>query len=52
MLDTLTRIFGSRNERLIRGYGRYVRAAKELEPAIKALSDEALRGKTASSARA
>ena len=46
MLDTLKRIFGSRNERLIRGYGRYIRAAKELEPGLKALSDEALRAKT------
>jgi len=42
----LTRVFGSRNERLIRGYGRAVRAAKELEPHIKSLSDEALRAKT------
>ncbi|HJS89099.1 MAG TPA: preprotein translocase subunit SecA [Steroidobacteraceae bacterium] len=46
MLNTLKRIFGSRNERLIRGYGRYIRAARELEPGLKALSDEALRGKT------
>ncbi|HVC30603.1 MAG TPA: preprotein translocase subunit SecA [Steroidobacteraceae bacterium] len=46
MLDTLKHIFGSRNDRLIRGYGRYIRAAKELEPGLKALSDEALRGKT------
>jgi preprotein translocase subunit SecA len=46
LLDTLKRIFGSRNDRLIRGYGRYIRAAKELEPGLKALSDEALRGKT------
>ncbi len=46
MLDTLKRIFGSRNDRLIRGYGRYIRAAKELEPGLKALSDDALRGKT------
>jgi preprotein translocase subunit SecA len=42
----LTRVFGSRNERIVRGYGRYVRAANQLEPQIKALSDEALRGKT------
>jgi preprotein translocase subunit SecA len=42
----LTRVFGSRNERLIRGYGRAVRAARELEPHIKSLSDEALRAKT------
>ncbi|HVH84142.1 MAG TPA: preprotein translocase subunit SecA, partial [Steroidobacteraceae bacterium] len=46
MLDFLTRIFGSRNERLLRGYARYVRAANELEPRIESLSDEALRGKT------
>ena len=46
MLDTLKRIFGSRNDRLIRGYGRYLRTAKELEPGLKELSDEALRGKT------
>ncbi|MDE2261227.1 MAG: preprotein translocase subunit SecA [Gammaproteobacteria bacterium] len=46
MLDTLKRIFGSRNDRLIRGYGRLIRAAKELEPGLKASSDEALRGKT------
>jgi preprotein translocase subunit SecA len=42
----LTRVFGSRNERIVRGQGRYVRAAGELESQIKALSDEALRGKT------
>jgi len=42
----LTRVFGSRNERLVRGYGRAVRAARELEPHIKSLSDEALRAKT------
>jgi preprotein translocase subunit SecA len=46
LLDFLTRIFGSRNERLLRSYSRYVRAANELEPGIEALSDEALRGKT------
>src|SRR5438874_1173446 len=42
----LTRVFGSRNERLVRGYGRAVRAAGELEPHIKSLSDEALRART------
>ena len=46
MLGTLKQIFGSRNDRLIRGYGRYIRAAKDLEPGLKALSDDALRGKT------
>jgi preprotein translocase subunit SecA len=46
LLASLKRIFGSRNERLIRGYGRYIRTARELEPGLKALSDEALRAKT------
>ena len=46
MLQFLTRVFGSRNERLVRGYGRYVRAAAELEASIKKLSDDELRGKT------
>jgi preprotein translocase subunit SecA len=42
----LTRVFGSRNERIIRGHARAVRAANQLEPQFKALSDEALRAKT------
>jgi preprotein translocase subunit SecA len=46
VLHFLTRLFGSRNERLVRSYGRYVRAAAELEPSIQRLSDEELRGKT------
>ena len=46
MLNFLTRVFGSRNERLVRSYGRYVRAANEFEPAIQALSDAGLRAKT------
>ncbi|HZO24329.1 MAG TPA: hypothetical protein VFB37_17685, partial [Steroidobacteraceae bacterium] len=46
MLHFLTRIFGSRNERLVRSYGRYVREANEFEPTIQALSDEALRART------
>jgi preprotein translocase subunit SecA len=46
LLHFLTRVFGSRNERLVRSYGRYVRAANEFEPTIQALSDEALRAKT------
>ncbi|MGH8306498.1 MAG: preprotein translocase subunit SecA, partial [Steroidobacteraceae bacterium] len=46
MLQFLTRVFGSRNERLVRGFGRYVHAAKELEPQIQELTDEALRAKT------
>jgi len=46
VLQLLTRIFGSRNDRLLRSYGRYVRDANAIEPQIQALSDEALRAKT------
>ncbi len=46
MLQTLTRVFGSRNDRLIKSYGRMVRDAAAHEGALEALSDEALRGKT------
>ncbi len=47
MLQTLTRVFGSRNERLIKSYGRLVRAATAFETALKALPDAALHDKTA-----
>ena len=42
----LKKIFGSRNDRLIRQYSQTVRAINALEPQISALSDEALRAKT------
>ncbi|MEK9720282.1 MAG: preprotein translocase subunit SecA, partial [Quisquiliibacterium sp.] len=42
----LTRIFGSRNERLLRTYRKSVAAINSLEPEISALSDEELAGKT------
>ena len=42
----LKKIFGSRNERLVRQYMQQVKAINALEPAISALSDDALRGKT------
>ena len=45
--NILTRIFGSRNERLLKEYGHQVRKINALEPTISALSDEALRAKTA-----
>jgi preprotein translocase subunit SecA len=45
--NLLTRIFGSRNERLLKQYAQAVREINALEPAIAALSDEALRAKTA-----
>ena len=46
MLKFLTRIFGSRNDRLLKVHARLVREAAGLEEALKGLSDEALRGKT------
>ena len=45
--NILTRIFGSRNERLLKQYAVAVREINALEPAISALSDEALKAKTA-----
>src|SRR4051812_38668279 len=44
--NILTRIFGSRNERLLKEYSQEVRKINALEPAIAALSDEELAGKT------
>ncbi|MDW8259798.1 MAG: preprotein translocase subunit SecA [Gammaproteobacteria bacterium] len=46
MLQFLTRVFGSRNDRLLKGYARTVRRINELEPAMRALSDSQLRAKT------
>src|SRR5471030_2175888 len=43
----LTRIFGSRNDRLIKSYSKTVQRINALEPVISALSDDALRAKTA-----
>ena len=47
MINILTRIFGSRNERLLKQYGAVVRADQRARAAIAALSDEALKAKTA-----
>jgi preprotein translocase subunit SecA len=46
VLKALTRVFGSRNERLVKGYGRAVRASAALEPQMQGLSDAQLRAKT------
>ena len=43
----LRKIFGSRNDRLLKQYQREVMAINALEPAMQALSDDALRAKTA-----
>ncbi|MFA7280535.1 MAG: preprotein translocase subunit SecA [Sterolibacterium sp.] len=42
----LKKIFGSRNDRLIRQYAQTVKKINAFEPAMQALSDEQLRGKT------
>ncbi len=47
MISILTRIFGSRNERLLKQFGVVVRQINALEPAISGLSDDALKAKTA-----
>ncbi|WP_142808664.1 preprotein translocase subunit SecA [Tepidiphilus olei] len=43
----LKKLFGSRNDRLLRRYRAIVARINELEPSVAALSDEALRAKTA-----
>jgi len=43
----LTRIFGSRNDRLLRHYGRIVARINALEPEVARLDDAALAAKTA-----
>jgi preprotein translocase subunit SecA len=48
MFGSFARIFlGTSNERTLKGYRRIVPQVNVLEPAMAALSDEALRGKTA-----
>ena len=48
MLNSLlTRVFGSRNERLLTQLGGIVRKINALEPSVKALSDDELRARTA-----
>jgi len=47
MISTLfKKLFGSRNERLVKQYAQKVQQINVLEPAMQALSDEALRAKT------
>ncbi|MBU3738561.1 MAG: preprotein translocase subunit SecA, partial [Rhodoferax sp.] len=45
-IKLLTKIFGSRNDRLLRQYRGQVSRINALEPELEALSDEALRDKT------
>jgi preprotein translocase subunit SecA len=46
VINILTKIFGSRNERLLKQYGHVVRRVNALEAATAALSDEELRART------
>ncbi|HWL63531.1 MAG TPA: preprotein translocase subunit SecA [Steroidobacteraceae bacterium] len=46
MLQLLTRVFGSRNERIVRGYRSLAVQAGKFEETLKGLSDEQLGGKT------
>jgi preprotein translocase subunit SecA len=46
VLTLLTRLFGSRNDRIVKGYEATVRKAASFETAFQALSDEGLSAKT------
>ena len=47
MIDQfLKKMFGSRNDRLVKAYGQRVAAINALEPGLQSLSDQALRAKT------
>ena len=46
MANFLTRIFGSRNQRLLRQYSKVVKRINSLEDDLKALDDDALKAKT------
>ena len=47
MAKILSALFGSRNKRLLKQYGKVVKKTNALEEQFKALSDDELRGKTA-----
>ena len=46
MFSLLKKIFGSRNDRLLKQLRRQVAQINAFEPQVQALSDEQLRGKT------
>ena len=46
MANILTRIFGSRNQRLLRQYGKTVKKINALEESVRALDDAGLRART------
>ena len=46
MANWLSRLFGSRNQRILNGYTKSVSRANALEESYKALSDDQLKAKT------
>ncbi|WHZ12599.1 MAG: Protein translocase subunit SecA [Burkholderiaceae bacterium] len=46
--NVLTKIFGSRNDRLLRQYGKVAQTINAMEPALEKLGDDELRAKTES----
>src|SRR6185503_19705286 len=42
----LTKVFGSRNDRLLKRYRRIVDQVNQLEPKVRAMTDEQLRART------
>ncbi|VAW40332.1 Protein translocase subunit SecA [hydrothermal vent metagenome] len=46
MIKTLTRVFGSKNDRIVKQLGQTVARINDLEPSIQPLSDAELAGKT------
>src|SRR3990167_1517559 len=46
MLGLLKKVFGTRNDRLLRGYRKIVDKINAFEPALQALSDAQLQAKT------
>ena len=46
MANILTRVFGSRNQRLLRQYGKIVKKINAMEESVRALDDAGLRAKT------
>ena len=47
LANIMQAVFGSRNQRLLKGYGKLVKQASAMEAELEALSDEELRDKTA-----
>ena len=46
MANVFSKLFGSRNQRIVRGYGKTVAAANSFSDSFEQLSDEALKAKT------